>query len=106
VRWIAVNKYGSLNERRQTFFPVYDFSKQDLLNLFEEHKIKLAVDYHMFGRSFDGIDYRFVSRLKRYLPEDYERIKAFFPMIDLDMFRMECREKYHKEHPDETENKK
>ena len=40
----------------------------------------LPVDYEMFGRSFDGIDYRFISPIKERFPDDYARILEWFPM--------------------------
>ena len=49
--------------------------------------LKLPIDYKWFGRSFDGIDYRFISKLRLHSPEDYERILEWFPLADLDIFR-------------------
>ncbi len=50
----------------------------------ERHGIKLPVDYEMFGRSFDGIDWRFVEPLRKHLPEDYERLRFWFPLVEMD----------------------
>jgi hypothetical protein len=41
----------------------------------------------MFGRSFDGIDYRFLEPISRLYPEDYQRILQDFPLADLELFR-------------------
>ena len=58
----------------------------------KRHGIKLPVDYKLFGRTFDGIDYRFVGPLRKHLPEDFERLRFWFPLIDLEILRREGKE--------------
>jgi hypothetical protein len=55
----------------------------------ERYGVKLPIDYELFGRSFDGIDYRFAKPLRERLPEDYERIKFWFPLIDVEILSHE-----------------
>ena len=94
-RWAAIKKYGPLNETKQTFFPIFDFTKADMVKALRESKVRLPVDYRMFGRSFDGIDYRFLAPIKEHYPRDYERILAFFPLADLELKRIEYRREYY-----------
>jgi hypothetical protein len=54
-----------------------------------EHKCKLPIDYHLFGRSFDGMDYRFLKPIKDNFPKDFEKILEWFPLADLEIFRAE-----------------
>ena len=37
----------------------------------------------------DGLDYRFIKPLKEKMPDEYERIKKYFPLIDLEILRYE-----------------
>lgn len=39
------------------------------------------------GRSFDGIDYRFLKPIRDHMPADYERILEWFLLADLDIAR-------------------
>ncbi len=87
TRLASIRKHGAYNEKRQTFFPVWDWRKQRLIDEITASGIKLPVDYHLFGRSFDGIDRRFIEPIKKHFPRDYERIKEFFPLIDADLWR-------------------
>lgn len=88
-RWGSVKKYGPVNEKAKKFYPIFDWNKEKLLSEIKQSKIKLPVDYRMFGRSFDGIDYRFLAPIKKYYPRDYERILEFFPFADMEIYRRE-----------------
>lgn len=86
-RRIAINRYGAINEKRLQFFPVWDWDKERLLSAIVGAGVKLPVDYRLFGRSFDGIDYRFLEPIRRYFPRDYERILRWFPLAELEILR-------------------
>jgi len=95
MRRTALKKWGSLNPKRRTFLPIYDWNKDRLKQCLRDNRIKLPVDYEMFGRSFDGIDYRFLQPIKDKFPRDYARILEFFPLAELELKRREYREKYY-----------
>lgn len=85
----AINQYGPINWKRKYFYPVWDMYKHELVDLLEQHKVKLPFDYQIFGRSFDGIDYRFLKPLKIHRPADYGRIVEWFPLAELEIMRYE-----------------
>jgi predicted phosphoadenosine phosphosulfate sulfurtransferase len=97
MRRTSLKKWGSLNPNRRTFMPIYDWNKERLKQCLRDNRIKLPVDYEMFGRSFDGIDYRFLKPIKDRFPKDYERILEYFPLAELEIKRREYREKYYGE---------
>lgn len=86
-RRLAISRYGAINHSKKLFYPVYDWKKADVLAAIDEAGVKLPVDYKLFGRTFDGIDYRFLKPIKEHFPEDYERILELFPLADLELFR-------------------
>lgn len=92
----TIMKYGSVNENRNppTFQPVWDWNKARLIDELKAAGAHLTDDYRLFGRSFDGIDFRFLYPLKRHYPDDYERILEWFPLADADIARWE----FHKAH--------
>lgn len=87
IRRAAARTHGTLNPRKREFWPVYDWVTADLDREFRAVNVKLPVDYEMFGRTFDGIDERFLRPIKERFPDDYARILEWFPLADLEIFR-------------------
>lgn len=86
-RMMAVRPHGPVNYKRRTFWPVWDWRIQRVYDTIKSAGVKLPVDYRWFGRSFDGIDYRFIATLREKAPADYQRILDWFPLADLDIKR-------------------
>lgn len=82
-------KHGSVNWSRKTFYPVWDLRIDGLLGLMRHYKVKVPIDYKIFGRSFDGIDYRFLAPIKQHFPNDFARILEYFPLAELELKRAE-----------------
>lgn len=87
LRRAGLKNHGCINHGQKRFYPVYDWKKADLLREFDAAGVKLPPDYRIFGRTFDGIDYRFLKPLKEAYPEDYARVLEWFPLADLELFR-------------------
>jgi 3'-phosphoadenosine 5'-phosphosulfate sulfotransferase (PAPS reductase)/FAD synthetase len=87
TRWASYKQHGAINRKRRAFYPLIEYTVAELDELFTQHRCPLTVDYRMFGRSFDGIDYRFLEPISRLYPEDYQRILQDFPLADLELFR-------------------
>lgn len=94
TRWASVQKYGPLNTKRHQFYPIFDYRKDRVISELVKAGIKLPVDYKWFGRSFDGLDWRFLHVIKTRAPKDYARILEWFPLADLEVLRIQYREDY------------
>jgi len=57
---------GAAVKNKLKFYPVWDWKKQRLRVELYREKVKLPPDYWIFGRTFDGLDYRFVGPLKKH----------------------------------------
>lgn len=88
-RYTSIKQHGAVNTERKQFFPIFDWNLAKTLKEIKDANIKLPIDYKIWGRSFDGLDYRFVKGVKDNFPNDYQKIKDFFPLIDLEIMRYE-----------------
>lgn len=91
-RRLMFKNHGPVDSVQRKFYPVYDLNKSDLIPILQEAKVKLSVDYKIFGRSFCGLDYRFLKAIREHYPEDYDTIKFWFPLIDLEFAKYELGE--------------
>jgi len=89
LRMLSIKKHGAVQEHKRTFMPVYDWNKARVIEEIQKSGISLPVDYAMFSRTFDGLDYRFLKPLREKFPRDYERIRALFPFVELEFKRRE-----------------
>lgn len=89
MRRVAISTHGSISYNQLKYHPIWDWRKKDLIDCFNKHKVKLPIDYKIFGRSFDGLDLRFLMPLKKHLPNDYKKILDWFPLAELEIFRYE-----------------
>jgi len=89
IRRIALQKYGPSNTRQQSFMPCWNWNKARVYSEIERAGIKLPIDYELFGRSFDGIDYRFLRPIRDCFPADFKKILKWFPLAELELLRRE-----------------
>lgn len=87
MRRIALSTHGAISQEQLKYHPVHDLKKADLLSLFKKYDIKLSREYKYFGRTFDGLDIRFIKPLKDHFPKDYEKVRELFPFVELELFR-------------------
>ena len=86
-RRASLTKHGILKQTTHKACVIADWQKHEVMEALEERGIGLPPDYEMFGRSFDGLDERFMRPLKENRPQDFEIIKKWFPFVDADIYR-------------------
>ena len=87
VRRASFVRNGVMKRTTHKVSPIADMLKSELVDLLDRHGVDLPCDYRIWGRSFDGIDYRFVEPMSRELPEDYAYLKRWFPLVDVELER-------------------
>ena len=94
-RRLSIQKHGAINHNMRHYYPIFDWSKQKLIDEIKKAKVKLPVDYNLFGRSFDGLDLRFIYQIKKHYPADYQKILEWFPLVEVEIYRYEFSMKGH-----------
>ena len=89
VRRTSFLTHGVAKERTHKISVVWDWRKRHVMDALALAGIGLPPDYSWFGRSFDGLDARFLGPLKEHAPEDYARVLEWFPLAELEMVRRE-----------------
>lgn len=87
VRRTSFLTHGVAKERTHKVSVVWDWRKQHVMDAVAGAGIELPPDYAWFGRSFDGLDIRFLGPLKEHAPEDYARVIEWFPLAELELVR-------------------
>ncbi len=91
-RRIYVKKNQGRNDERKTFYPCFDWTKQQIIEAIDQAGIKLPRDYLLANRSFAGIpNYRHIARMDEVFPDDMEKIETLFPFIRAQLARNEFR---------------
>lgn len=88
-RRMAFVTHGPLRDHLRKASVVWDWQKREVMDCIAAHGARLPREYEWFGRSFDGLDYRFLKPLSEHAPADYARILEWFPLADLEIFRRE-----------------
>lgn len=81
-RRVYVNKIGGRNAAHKTFYPCFDWSREQILRIVAEHGLKLPRDYLMANRTLAAMpNVRHLIRMQSLLPAELERIELVFPLI-------------------------
>jgi hypothetical protein len=86
-RRAAIKTHGAFRSGTGKCSPVWDWDIRETMSTIHKAGIRLPDDYRWFGRSFDGLDHRFLAPLAKRAPDDYQRILDWFPLADLELFR-------------------
>ena len=89
TRRVQVDHNGAIQPGKKLLYAIYDWLKADMLREFYDSGVKLPVDYRMFGRSFDGLNYQYLKPIHDWFPEDYEQILRWFPLAELELARFD-----------------
>lgn len=87
IRRISFQNHGVMKPSGMKVSPIADWDKKETYGRIVAAGIELPIDYELFGRSFDGIDYRFLEPISRVFPDDFARILDWFPLAELELIR-------------------
>lgn len=88
-RRVMIDAHGPISRNQRKFYPIYDWNADRLFTEIEKAGCKLPVDYLMYGRSLDGLQYAFIKPIKDRFPRDYAKIVEWFPLVEAEIWRYE-----------------
>jgi hypothetical protein len=102
-RRAVFKKHGWIRAKTKKFYPVYNIKKDALISIINETGVKLAPDYEIFGRSYDGYQFTYLAGMRDRWPDDYAKILEVFPLLKSEMYRAEFAVKHGVSKPYEEE---
>lgn len=76
-------------KRRRYYYAIWDWDVNQVSQAILNAGIKLSKEYRYWGRTVAAFDYQYLKPLKEHFPADFDRIREWFPLIDLEFFRYE-----------------
>lgn len=89
VRRMSIATHGAMKAASRKVSVIWDWTVGEVRERIARAGVGLPADYDWFGRSFDGIDYRFLAPLRDHAPDDFAVVLDWFPLAELELFRRE-----------------
>lgn len=85
-----IMQMGALGFKRRRYYQaIWDWDINDVVEIIKRHQVKIPIDYKYWGRTLAAFDYQYLKPLRNAFPQDYEVVKQWFPLIDLEFYRHE-----------------
>lgn len=89
-RLIYCRKNGGKNKTNRTFYPCFDWPKEELLNAIWNSGIAVAPEYKYTKRSISSLPSATYNKvLMRHFPKDWEIVKKWYPLAEAKNIREE-----------------
>ncbi len=82
VRRAMIKCTGSVDVKRGRFFPLAEWNKADVLAYNRQHRVYVGPESERLGFSFRGLAGEDMAKIRDAYPEDYERIRRWFPLVE------------------------
>ena len=83
-----------IDKKKLKIYPIWNWKTDDVKGYIESKGVKLTPDYNIWRRSFDGLKYQFLYGVKKNYPLDWQKIKEYFPLIEIELYRYEQNRKH------------
>lgn len=83
---------GTIDMARGRFYPVAEWSKEEILSYIKQKKLKVGLDSKRLGCSFDSFLSCDLEVIRKHFPNDFDKIKSWFPFIEALFYNAKMRE--------------
>lgn len=89
-RGILVRREGPLGrDNFRYFWPIWDWNVAQVSERVKAAGAELPLDYALWGRSITAIHYQYAAVMRDRLPDDWERLCFWYPLLEAEIFRYE-----------------
>lgn len=89
VRRAMIKNSGSIDMPRGRFYPIAEWNKAEVMQYIKFAKLKLGEDSKQLNFSFKSLEGRELYFVKKYFPQDFERILGLYPYAEAAVLRYE-----------------
>lgn len=89
VRHAMIKNSSAIDTKRGRFYPVAYWKKREVLHYIKRKRLYLPADSRKFGFSFRSLEGSQLAFIKEQYPDDYQKIKSFYPFCGAAVRRFE-----------------
>lgn len=86
-----IKSTGTIDIKRGRFFPIAEWTKDDVIAYIRQHKLRVGAESARLGFSFRSLMGKDMQAIKKHYPADYEKIKEWFPLVEVAIINAKMR---------------
>lgn len=79
VRNAMIKKSGSIDRKRERFFPLAYWSKEHVVRYIAQRQLKISPESALLGHSFRSLDPKDLAQVQKHYPADFAKVLNAFP---------------------------
>lgn len=88
-RYLTLKSNGPYSAKARLWYPIWPMKRAEQISLIRKSGVRLSIDYRVWGRSFDGFEWKYLQALKKHFPSDFAKMIEVFPLLEADFVRHE-----------------
>lgn len=93
-RRAMIKSSGTIDPKRGRFFPIAEWSKADVMAYIRQRKLRVGAESSRLGFSFRSLMGKDLLKIKKHFPQDYARIRRWFPLVDVSIIHHKMQRGY------------
>lgn len=85
IRRAMIKESSSIDEKRGRFYPLAYWDVNHVRSYNKANRLPLSLENKTLGYSFRSLMAQDLMNIKKYFPDDYEKIKDMFPLVDVEL---------------------
>lgn len=87
VRRAMIKESSSIDMKRGRFYPLAYWEIKHIRSYNKQRRLPLSLENEAMGHSFRSLMYEDLKDIKKFFPNDYDKIKSMFPLVDVELKR-------------------
>lgn len=89
IRAHTIGKNGPVSHSGHQWFPIWDWSKAEVMQSIKDAGLKLSGEYSVSDKSLDGLHIGYLMPIKKQFPRDWKKLLEWYPLLEVEVWRYE-----------------